>query len=63
MAGGWNFKYIFYCMERTYEPLHLDTWSFVHWKILDIAYVQVYLSKVFWMLEISTRRPKVLQVI
>jgi hypothetical protein len=35
MAGGWNLKYIFYVMERTREPLHLDKWSFVHWKIMD----------------------------
>jgi len=23
-------------MERTHEPLHLDVWSSVHWKIMDI---------------------------
>jgi hypothetical protein len=23
-------------MDRTHEPLHLDKWSSVHWKIIDI---------------------------
>jgi hypothetical protein len=23
-------------MEKTYDPLYLDKWSFVQWKIMDI---------------------------
>jgi hypothetical protein len=36
MAGGWMLKFTSYFMERTKEPLQLDKWSFVHWKIMDI---------------------------
>jgi hypothetical protein len=37
MAGDWKFKYIFYFMERTYEPLYLlGKWRFVQRKIKDI---------------------------
>jgi hypothetical protein len=30
------FKYVSYFIERTHEPLYLDLWSSVHWKIMDI---------------------------
>jgi hypothetical protein len=34
MAGGWKLKLTFYFMKTTHEPLYLDKWSFVHWKIM-----------------------------
>jgi hypothetical protein len=34
MAGSW--KFTFYFIERTHEPLHLDKLSFVNWKVMDI---------------------------
>jgi hypothetical protein len=36
MAGGWKLKFALYFMEKTHEPLHLDKWSFVHWRITNI---------------------------
>jgi hypothetical protein len=36
MASGWNLKSIPYFMGTTHEPLHLDKWSFLQWRILDI---------------------------
>jgi hypothetical protein len=36
MAGGWKLKFIFYILNTTHEPLYLDKWSFVWWKIMDI---------------------------
>jgi hypothetical protein len=36
MAGSWKLKFILYCLETTHEPLHLDKWSFVQWKIMNI---------------------------
>jgi hypothetical protein len=39
MAVCSKLYFIFYFMERTHEPLHLEKWSFVRWKILDIRTV------------------------
>jgi hypothetical protein len=36
MAFGWKLKFTFYFMDSTHEPLHLDKWSLVHWKVMDI---------------------------
>jgi hypothetical protein len=36
MTGSWKFKFTFYFMERTHEPLHLVKRSFLHWRITDI---------------------------
>jgi hypothetical protein len=36
MAGSWNLKCTFYFMKTAHEPLYLDKWSFVQWKIMDI---------------------------
>jgi hypothetical protein len=36
LAGSWMLKFAFCFMERTNEPLHLDKWTLVHWKIMDM---------------------------
>jgi hypothetical protein len=36
MAGGWKLKFAFCFMETAHEPLHLDKWSLVQWKITDM---------------------------
>jgi hypothetical protein len=37
MEGSLKLKFAFYFMETTCEPLHLDKWSYVQWKIMDIT--------------------------
>jgi hypothetical protein len=36
MEGGWKLKFIFNFMEITHEPVHLEKWSLVQWKIMDM---------------------------
>jgi hypothetical protein len=36
MAGGWMLKFTFYFMGSTHELSHLDNWSSVPWKIMDV---------------------------
>jgi hypothetical protein len=36
MVVGWNLKFTFYFMETAHEPLLLEKWNFVQWKIMDI---------------------------
>jgi hypothetical protein len=36
MAAGWLLKLTFNFMEKIHEQLHLDKWSSLHWKIMDI---------------------------
>jgi hypothetical protein len=33
---SWKLKSTFHFMERTHKLLHLDKWSFVHWKVVVI---------------------------
>jgi hypothetical protein len=35
-VGSWTLKFKFYFVVTTHEPLHLDKWRFVQWKIMDI---------------------------
>jgi hypothetical protein len=53
MAGCWRFKYIFYFMETTHEPLHLRHMKFVHWKIMDIPvsfiWIIIFFYGAFWI--------------
>jgi hypothetical protein len=35
-GGGWKLKFTFYYKQTTHEQLHLDKWSFVQLKIMDI---------------------------
>jgi hypothetical protein len=36
MAASWMLKFIVCFVEITHEPLHLDKWTWVLWKIMDI---------------------------
>jgi hypothetical protein len=36
VEGGWMLTFTFYFMETAPEPLQLDKWSFIQWKIVDI---------------------------
>jgi hypothetical protein len=56
MACSWMLKFTFYFMDRTREPLRLDKWSFVHWRIMDIhvptsfILIVIFLWRSFWIL-------------
>jgi hypothetical protein len=52
-AGGWKLKFIFYFKNRTHEPLHLDEWSFTHWKRRDM---KVLFESLFSLIEFWIRR-------
>jgi hypothetical protein len=43
MADGWNLKLTVCFVATTHEPLHLDKWSFVHWKTIDITTSSVWI--------------------
>jgi hypothetical protein len=49
MAGSWKLKFTFYFMERTHEPLLLqsDKLSYVQWKIMHIPTSFIWLIIVF----------------
>jgi hypothetical protein len=36
MAESWYLKLTFCFKATTHEPLHLNKWRFVEWKIVDI---------------------------
>jgi hypothetical protein len=36
IAGGWDIKFKFCFLEITHEPLNLNKWIFVQWKIMEI---------------------------
>jgi hypothetical protein len=44
MAGGWRLKFTFSFMETTQEQFHLDKWSSVQWKLVDMR------TKFIWII-------------
>jgi hypothetical protein len=51
VVGGWKLKFTFCFMETAHELLHLDSWSFVLWEVMNIPtsfiWIIIFLDRAF----------------